>query len=83
MYWKDLLNQPEEFLNDPNQIHEFSLKDHPEFPYISQLNEDEVLEVLEEFVKGEGHTVTIQTLFQYAPIFEMMLYKKNMPSIFG
>ncbi|WP_411821401.1 hypothetical protein [Leptospira sp. 'Mane'] len=83
MFWKEMLNQSEEFLQDPNNIQYFSLKGHPEFPYISDLEEEEVLELMKEFVSSENQKLSIANMMSYAPVFEMMLVKKNLPSIFG
>ncbi|TGN14544.1 hypothetical protein [Leptospira ilyithenensis] len=83
MFWKELINQSEEFLQDPNNIRHFSLKDHPEFPYISELEEEEVLELLKEFLSSENQKLSIANMMSYAPVLEIMLIKKNLPSIFG
>jgi hypothetical protein len=83
MHWKELLNQSDDFLDDINNVKHFSLKGHPEYPSITELDEEEVLELLSEFVVAEGQKLTIQSLLQYAPIFEMVLIKKNLPSIYG
>ncbi|TGN19700.1 hypothetical protein [Leptospira idonii] len=83
MNWKELLNQPDEFLNDPKNSELFNLKGHPEFPYISDLDEAEVLAILQEFLIAENQPITIANLLNYAPILEMTLIKKNLPSIYG
>ncbi|MCZ8156884.1 MAG: hypothetical protein O9264_12225 [Leptospira sp.] len=83
MNWKELSNQSEDFLNEPSNINQFSLKGHPEYPHLSDLPEEELIEMLSEFVIAEGHQVTITNMLNYAPIFEMLLFKKNNPSIYG
>jgi hypothetical protein len=83
MYWKEILNQSDSFLNDPSEVYHFSLKGHPEYPHISKLDESEVLEMLSDFVRAEGHEPTIQNFLFFAPIFEVMLYQRHYPSIFG
>ncbi len=83
MNWKDLMNSSEEFLNDPSNISHFSLREHPEFPNLSKLDENEVLEILTDFLKAENQAVTIKNLLNYAPFYEMILSKSNMPSIYG
>jgi len=81
--WKDWINQDTKFLRDPGNCSLFTLKDHPEFPNLSLLPEEEVIEVLSEFVRSEGKVVNLEMLLQYAPIFELALQKQNLPSIFG
>jgi len=83
MNWKELLIQSDEFLNDPKNTYLFNLKGHPEFPNLSLLSEDEVLETLSEFIKAEGQNVTLNSMFAYAPFYEQMLAKSNLPSIYG
>ncbi|GBF51902.1 hypothetical protein LPTSP4_34400 [Leptospira ryugenii] len=83
MNWKEMINQEDAFLDDPRNAKEFSLKGHPEYPFLSQLDEEEVLEILSEFLEAEGQIVSIKNLLQYAPIFEITLHRKNLPSIYG
>lgn len=83
MFWKDLMNQSDEFLNDPVNVHHFSLKGHPEYPNLSSLSEEDVLAMLTEFLLGENQSITIKNLLNYAPFYEMILNKQNLPSIYG
>ncbi|EOQ86967.1 hypothetical protein LEP1GSC202_0166 [Leptospira yanagawae serovar Saopaulo str. Sao Paulo = ATCC 700523] len=83
MEWKQLLSLDEKELEDPNLAEEFNLVGHPEYPYISNLPPEETLEILKEFVMAEGHQVNLKNLLSYAPILEITLIKKNLPSIYG
>ncbi|EOQ94887.1 hypothetical protein LEP1GSC195_0682 [Leptospira wolbachii serovar Codice str. CDC] len=83
MNWKELLNLEDQQLEDPKLADEFSLVGHPEYPSISSLPPEETLEILKEFLMGEGQTVNIKNLLSYAPILEITLIKKNLPTIYG
>lgn len=83
MEWKELLNLEDKDLENPNLANEFNLVGHPEYPFISNLPPEETLEILKEFVMAEGHQVNIKNLLSYAPILEITLVKKNLPSIYG
>ncbi|MDF3820301.1 hypothetical protein P3G55_10340 [Leptospira sp. 96542] len=83
MDWKEISNLTENQLLDSNLAKEFNLIGHPEFPNISTLSADETFSFLSEFLKAENQTINLKNLLNYAPFFEMMLIKKNMPSIYG
>ncbi|MCZ8344573.1 MAG: hypothetical protein O9301_16180 [Leptospira sp.] len=83
MNWKELLTLSEEELMDQNLVSEFNLVGHPEFPNISELDPRETLELLTEFLEAENQIVSIQNLLNYAPFIEIMLIRKNLPSIYG
>ncbi|TGL62502.1 hypothetical protein [Leptospira jelokensis] len=83
MEWKQLLRLDEKELEDPNLADEFNLVGHPEYPFLSSLPPEETLEILKEFVMAEGHVVNLKNLLSYAPILELTLVKKNLPSIYG
>ncbi|MBL0953985.1 hypothetical protein EHQ96_02095 [Leptospira levettii] len=83
MDWKLLLTLEEKDLEDPNLADELNLVGHPEYPFISSLPPEETLEILKEFVLAEGHKVNLKNLLSYAPILEITLVKKNLPSIYG
>ncbi|PJZ44173.1 hypothetical protein [Leptospira brenneri] len=83
MNWKDLLNLEDGQLEDPKLADEFNLVGHPEFPSISSLPPEETLEILKEFLMAENQTVNIKNLLSYAPILEITLIKKNLPTIYG
>ncbi|TGM32037.1 hypothetical protein EHQ92_15765 [Leptospira biflexa] len=83
MDWKQLLTLEEKDLEDPNLAFELNLVGHPEYPNISSLPPDETLEILKEFLLAEGHIVNLKNLLSYAPILEITLIKKNLPSIYG
>jgi len=83
MNWKNWINQEIAFLQNPKNAHLFSLKGHPEFPNLSQLPEEEVLEVLSDFLESEGRVPNLELLLAYAPVYEVTLQKQNLPSIFG
>lgn len=83
MNWKELLNLDDQQLEDPKLAETFNLVGHPEYPSISNLPPEETLEILTEFLKAEGQTVTIKNLLSYAPILEITLIKKNLPTIYG
>ncbi|XDD48466.1 hypothetical protein AB3N60_17855 [Leptospira sp. WS39.C2] len=83
MDWKQLLTLDEKELDDPNLATELNLVGHPEYPFISNLPPEETLEILTEFVQAEGHKVNLKNLLSYAPILEITLVKKNLPSIYG
>ncbi|TGL61817.1 hypothetical protein EHQ58_04170 [Leptospira ognonensis] len=83
MFWKDILNQSDEFLNDPNNIRHFSLKGHPEYPNLSTFSEEDVLAMLTEFLEAEKQSISIKNLLNYSPFYEMILSKQNIPSIYG
>lgn len=83
MHWKEWSNFSDSAKRDPSFAKEFSLKGHPEFPGLSDLDEIEVLEVLTEFVVAEGKIPCLETLLAYAPVYEITIQKQNAPSIFG
>ncbi|MBM9547490.1 hypothetical protein JWG40_10725 [Leptospira sp. 201903074] len=83
MNWKELLNLNDKQLEDPKLAETFNLVGHPEYPSISELPPEEILEILTEFLKGEGQIVNIKNLLSYAPILEITLIKKNLPTIYG
>lgn len=83
MNWKELLNLEDQQLEDPKLADGFNLVGHPEYPSISGLPPEETLEILTEFLKAEGQIVNIKNLLSYAPILEITLIKKNLPTIYG
>lgn len=83
MFWKEMVNQPEDFLNDPKNVGMFSLKSHPEYPALSALEESVTFNLLKEFVSAEGQPLTIQSLLNYSPFVEMILRRQNHPSFFS
>lgn len=83
MNWKELLNLEDNQLEDPKLADEFNLAGHPEYPSISTLPPEETLEILKEFLLAEGQVVNIKNLLSYAPILEITLIKKNLPTIYG
>lgn len=83
MEWKKLLTLSNDELLDPMLVSEFNLVGHPEFPNISELDPEETLELLTEFLQAESQTVNIQNLLNYAPFLEIILIRKNLPSIYG
>ncbi|EMY67844.1 hypothetical protein [Leptospira vanthielii] len=83
MNWKELLNLEDQQLEDPKLADEFNLVGHPEYPSISSLPPEETLEILKEFLMAEGQMVNIKNLLNYAPISEITLIKKNLPTIYG
>ncbi|MCG6146244.1 hypothetical protein ND856_17240 [Leptospira bandrabouensis] len=83
MNWKELLNLEDNQLEDPKLADEFNLVGHPEYPSISTLPPEETLEILKEFLLAEGQVVNIKNLLSYAPILEITLIKKNLPTIYG
>ncbi|MCW7492734.1 hypothetical protein ND861_08630 [Leptospira sp. 2 VSF19] len=83
MNWKELLELEDKQLEDPKLADEFNLVGHPEYPSISTLPPEETLEILKEFLIAEGQVVNLKNLLSYAPILEITLIKKNLPTIYG
>ncbi len=83
MHWKEWMNFSDAAKRDPSFAKDFSLKGHPEFPGLSDLDEEEVFEILKEFVLAEGKVPCLETLLAYAPVYEITIQKQNLPSIFG
>lgn len=83
MNWKEIQNLDEKSLLDESMAKELNLAGHPEFPNIADLPPEETLELLSDFLLAEGQTVNLRNLLNYAPLLEIVLVRRNLPSIYG